>query len=377
MALCVGLAMHAPHLSVTLVEKRQSFTRAGATLGFAANGVKALKELCSDGGELVDSICQRGVDMQPIHDIPVWIIPWWILRDALLQKAQEQKIQIRTGMELEEIIFGSEEDDSTTLVFSKNERIHAKLVVGADGVHSTVRSLIGLPPAMDTGMNVVRGHLVVNEEEGRDITSSENLPQLSSLLETGMSPIIVRDPDLSCFNVFNHHQKTPGLLMWQIGTPRQCDSNTELEMFCCSMASDPIEKHFIRQIWEQTDPNHITKTKLSVQDMSQLPASGWGGRGRVTLIGDAAHACRPTDGQGGNLALEDCIVLCRLLAKDSSKLRLQSSQRQCHDLVTEFEESRLARVKTIHDDQRVRAELQGDQWRPLSPEYLKWLYAGV
>jgi 2-polyprenyl-6-methoxyphenol hydroxylase-like FAD-dependent oxidoreductase len=95
------------------------------------------------------------------------------------------------------------------------------------------------------------------------------------------------------------------------------------------------------------------------------------------LIGDAAHACRPTDGQGGNLALEDCIVLCRLLAKDSSRLLLQSSQQQCHELVTEFEESRFPRVKTIHDDQRVRAELQGDQWRPLSPEYLDWLYAGV
>jgi 2-polyprenyl-6-methoxyphenol hydroxylase-like FAD-dependent oxidoreductase len=53
--------------------------------------------------------------------------------------------------------------------------------------------------------------------------------------------------------------------------------------------------------------------------MSQLPGSGWGGRGRVTLIGDVAHACQPTYGQGGNLALEHCIVLCRLLvAKDSA-----------------------------------------------------------
>jgi hypothetical protein len=66
------------------------------------------------------------------------------------------------------------------------------------------------------------------------------------------------------------------------------------------------------------------------------------------------------------------------LAKDSSRLLLQTcSQQQCHELVTAFEESRLPRVKTIHEDQRVRAELQGDQWTRQSPEYLDWIYAGV
>jgi FAD-dependent urate hydroxylase len=287
-------------------------------------------------------------------------------------------------MELTEVICDNGNEDSTTLIFTDNERIHAKLVVGADGVHSTVRRLIGLPPALDAGMTIIRGHLIVLKQGDPDITPSTTednlyLPPLSSLLNTGISPLTVRDdPDQSIFFVFNHHQKTPGLLMWQIATPRRFDTNDELETFCCSMTSDPIQQHFIRQILKQTDPNHITKTKLSVQDMSQLPGSGWGGRGRVTLIGDAAHACRPTDGQGGNLALEDCIVLCRLLSKDPSRLRLpQSSQQKCHELVTEFEESRLPRVKTIHDDQRVRAELQGHQWRRHSPEYLDWLYAGV
>ena len=36
-------------------------------------------------------------------------------------------------------------------------------------------------------------------------------------------------------------------------------------------------------------------------------------RGRVVLIGDAAHACPPTLAQGGAQALEDAAVLSELL----------------------------------------------------------------
>jgi 2-polyprenyl-6-methoxyphenol hydroxylase-like FAD-dependent oxidoreductase len=35
-------------------------------------------------------------------------------------------------------------------------------------------------------------------------------------------------------------------------------------------------------------------------------------KGRVVLIGDAAHALRPTFGQGAALALEDAVTLARL-----------------------------------------------------------------
>ena len=40
--------------------------------------------------------------------------------------------------------------------------------------------------------------------------------------------------------------------------------------------------------------------------------------GRVVLIGDAAHACSPTLAQGGSLAIEDAVVLAELLAGEAS-----------------------------------------------------------
>src|SRR3569623_829409 len=52
--------------------------------------------------------------------------------------------------------------------------------------------------------------------------------------------------------------------------------------------------------------------RLPVFDTSK-PLQGWGGTGRITLIGDAAHAMRPASGQGGSMAFEDAYLLCRKL----------------------------------------------------------------
>src|SRR5690606_6343664 len=47
-----------------------------------------------------------------------------------------------------------------------------------------------------------------------------------------------------------------------------------------------------------------------IHDMPSLPA--WQ-RGRVVLLGDAAHAVSPSAGQGASQALEDAIVLAKCL----------------------------------------------------------------
>jgi 2-polyprenyl-6-methoxyphenol hydroxylase-like FAD-dependent oxidoreductase len=49
-------------------------------------------------------------------------------------------------------------------------------------------------------------------------------------------------------------------------------------------------------------------------DIYQLPALASYTRGKVALIGDAAHAMTPNLGQGGGQALEDAIVLAAAIA---------------------------------------------------------------
>ncbi|GAA1899648.1 2-heptyl-3-hydroxy-4(1H)-quinolone synthase [Streptomyces sodiiphilus] len=48
-------------------------------------------------------------------------------------------------------------------------------------------------------------------------------------------------------------------------------------------------------------------------DLEELPAPVWG-RGRVVLLGDAAHAMTPNQGQGAAMAVEDAYALARALA---------------------------------------------------------------
>jgi 2-polyprenyl-6-methoxyphenol hydroxylase-like FAD-dependent oxidoreductase len=47
------------------------------------------------------------------------------------------------------------------------------------------------------------------------------------------------------------------------------------------------------------------------------PVTTWG-RGRITLLGDAAHAMTTNTSQGGNQAIEDGVVLARMLSRESS-----------------------------------------------------------
>ncbi|MEU4420181.1 FAD-dependent monooxygenase [Actinoplanes sp. NPDC024001] len=92
-----------------------------------------------------------------------------------------------------------------------------------------------------------------------------------------------------------------------------------------------------------TDPATVNYTAFE----SHLIDGPWH-RGRVVLIGDAAHSCPPTLAQGAAQALEDASVLAELLLR--------------HDTVTdelwqEFTARRLDRARTV-----VEASLQLARW---------------
>jgi 2-polyprenyl-6-methoxyphenol hydroxylase-like FAD-dependent oxidoreductase len=71
---------------------------------------------------------------------------------------------------------------------------------------------------------------------------------------------------------------------------------------------------------------------------------GCGGKGCVTLVGNAAHALHPASGLGGALAFEDAFVLCHLLSEDKVVLMSQDSANQ---VVCNSETSRFDQVQRI------------------------------
>ncbi|KAL0379930.1 UNVERIFIED_CONTAM: Zeaxanthin epoxidase, chloroplastic [Sesamum angustifolium] len=96
----------------------------------------------------------------------------------------------------------------------------------------------------------------------------------------------------------------------------------------------------------KTPEDTIMRRPIYDQDM----IVSWG-RDRVLLVGDAAHAMLPNLGQGGSMAIEDCYWLM---------VELQNLVAQTHPMLSEissdeldlafrrFEKKRMFRVRTVH-----------------------------
>ncbi|RSM65534.1 2-polyprenyl-6-methoxyphenol hydroxylase [Actinoplanes sp. ATCC 53533] len=95
-----------------------------------------------------------------------------------------------------------------------------------------------------------------------------------------------------------------------------------------------------------TDPSRINYTHFQ----THLLDAPWN-RGRVVLIGDAAHTCPPTLAQGGAMALEDAAVLAELLIEhDAVDQRLWDA----------FAARRYDRTKAVVDASNQLAQWQLD-----------------
>jgi 2-polyprenyl-6-methoxyphenol hydroxylase-like FAD-dependent oxidoreductase len=90
---------------------------------------------------------------------------------------------------------------------------------------------------------------------------------------------------------------------------------------------DDIRQHM-------TDPSRVNYTSFD----SHLVPGPWN-RGRVVLIGDAAHSCPPNLAQGAAQALEDSAVLTELLL----------ARKDLEDVWPDFMARRFDRAKTVVD----------------------------
>ena len=92
-----------------------------------------------------------------------------------------------------------------------------------------------------------------------------------------------------------------------------------------------------------TEPHRINYTKFE----THVVDSPWH-RGRMVLVGDAAHTCPPTLAQGAAMALEDAAVLTELLlAGDAVD----------DELLTAYSDRRIPRAQMVVD-----ASVQLGQW---------------
>jgi 2-polyprenyl-6-methoxyphenol hydroxylase-like FAD-dependent oxidoreductase len=164
----------------------------------------------------------------------------------------------------------------------------ADIVVGADGIRSTVRrSLFGEEPLRYGGHRAWRAGTRFDDER-------------------------VRDRFVEVWGVgggFGFGPAGPGRVYWYCfeAVPERAPApERPRDEFLRRYGAwfDPIPA-----LIESTEPGAIERTFT----YDRPPRRSWG-RGRVTLLGDAAHPMKPNIGQGAAQALEDAVVLASCVA---------------------------------------------------------------
>lgn len=184
-----------------------------------------------------------------------------------------------------------EESDGVVARLSDGSEVPGGLLVGADGLRSTVRAqLLGDGEPRYAGYTSWRG--VCEVPTAADPSSTTE--SWGRGLRFGIVPIGQER---------TYWFATANAPAGGIDAP---DAHGELL---------PRFSHWhapVRELIEKTPASSIFRTDIHDRPLLQRWA-----RGRVVLLGDAAHPMTPNLGQGGGQAVEDAVVLARCLAEEA------------------------------------------------------------
>jgi 2-polyprenyl-6-methoxyphenol hydroxylase-like FAD-dependent oxidoreductase len=342
-----AVALHQAGIPVTVYERSGELREAGAGMMVWPNATRVLREL----GLLDQVIARSGPNRNFLvrascgkvlmnialgdFDVPALCTRRWDLLAVLLSALPPERI--RLGRELTHL---EPSDSKVRLYFvgSSGERYvqDHSAVIGADGLHSRVRTALFGPSApIYRGYAVWRGVANYSGTALRDGFNSETWGRGKrfGILHTGADPVtgIKRFTWYAAANVPRRQLDAPA-----------AESRELIEMF---ESSDSPWHEPVVDLIRSTDPAAILKHGA----FDRAPLGRWS-RARITLLGDAAHPCTPNLGQGGCMALEDALVLAKSVASSSS----------IPDAFDHYES--LRRPRTRHIQQRSRAIGRIGQW---------------
>ena len=255
-------------------------------------------------------------------DLPATVgIPRPELARILVNRAEQAGAAVRFDTRLTAL---DQDDDGVTVTFADGRTDRFDLVIGADGLHSHVRELIGIDVApQSTGMAIWRVFTPRAASVERTDLIYGGPSYIAGYCPTGENSLyayIVEDADAANF---------------QLSDPERVARMRELS-------------EAYHGPWDDIRP-HITEERgVNYTVFESHVVDGPWNRGRVVIIGDAAHSCPPTLAQGAAQSLEDAAVLAELLLRAD----------ELTDAVwQEFTERRLGRAREV-----VAASVQLGQW---------------
>lgn len=306
--LVLALALAERGVRCAVFEQAAEPREVGAGVQLAPNAVRplhrlGLAEALSARAVRVEAREVRGWDGRPVARTPLgdhceryFGAPYYAVHRAHLHRALLERLPSGVcflGHRLERL---SEHEDGVELVFSDGTVHHADLVIGADGIHSTVRRSLMRDAPVFSGLGVYRG-----------------------LLPTARLGPVLRDhrvrlwlgPEghLVCYPVDGGR-----LLSFAATIP---SSAAEGESW--TAPGDPAD--LLKRFGHWHAPAAEIATVAASQERvwrwslyDREPVRTWT-TGRVAVLGDAAHPMLPFAAQGASQAVEDAVDLAACLVE--------------------------------------------------------------
>ena len=335
----MALFLQKAGISSAIYEARSSAEEAGSGLQIAPNGINVLKDIGLDGkvadaGSITTHLSfrnSRGKRLSRIavgdpkqHGAPAITISRAALHRVLVSEAVQRGIPVYYDRRLVRI--ADQPGEPVIAHFEDGSSAQGNILIGADGVWSAVRRL-AMPRAPQphyTGLLGVGGFASITE-------TNRLSPEERQTMTMTWGP--------SGFFGYGECKMPQGkTMMWWSNQPKEFPPTRE-DLKLTSQTELRNELLAMHGGWHDPIATLIRSTEevmhIAIYEMPSLPA--WH-RGRAVLIGDAAHAMATSAGQGASQAIEDTIVLAKLLRDEKGPME---------NAFPKFEQQRRARVEKI------------------------------
>lgn len=299
--LSAGIALRQAGYQVEIFDRVKELRPAGAGISLWSNGVKVLnklglgKEIADIGGRMarMQYYSHTGDLLTDISLLPltqkVGQCPYPVSRTDLQQMLLNQfgAKEVYLNAKLVEVQQNAEQ---VTAVFEDGQRVTADVLIGADGTHSKVREHV-------LGYAIDRHYVGYVNWNGLVPMSDDLASRESWAIYVGEHKRASMMPVGSDRFYFFFDVPLPK------GTVSQPEHYREELMSFFKGWAAPVQR-----LIQKLDP--LQTNRIEIHDINPLERLV---RGRVALLGDAAHTTAPDLGQGGCQAIEDSEVIARYL----------------------------------------------------------------
>ena len=330
----LALALRQRDVEVVLVDLRTELGGVGHGITLQGNALKAFRAVgiydrLAERGFPFSKLRLRSADGHVIAEIPTPPmggpdLPGTMgavrgdIADLLAEEVVAAGVDVRLGTTLTGI---DDHGDAVTVTLSDGSTETVDLLVGADGIRSKVRSMIGIEDQpRPVGMGIWR-------------------------------TVAKRPVEMDCSEMY-------------YGGPKYKAGYTPISEDLCYafLLEENLDRSFVGEhangkllkehgqgyggTWGQVRDSLADDAVVNYQYIEAICVDSPWHRGRTIIIGDAAHACPPLIAQGAAMCAEDAVVLAEMLTSGDG----------VDEVLPKFMERRFPRVKMVLDNSLQLAE---------------------